>query len=243
MKNIALLIGILGLTAFWTKALHAQFGDADIAEIKHPVVVELFTSQSCSSCPPADENLAELSKNPNVIALGFHVTYWDHLHWKDTLSQDFATERQRNYAAYKGNGRVYTPQMIVNGGTEFVGSRERDLNRALEKADEIAAIALEMNGDKIKVAIPDFAVNTSSTKMFWLFGIKNEHIQEIPRGENRGRTVTYKNAVMEQIEYSRTGSLREFEIDNPYWVDEDAIVLIAQDNRFGNIIAAGKLAL
>ena len=112
----------------------ARFVDVDAGASQSPVVVELFTSQSCSSCPPADRNLGKLSENPNVIALGFHVTYWNHLHWEDTLSNEFSTKRQRSYAAAFRNGRVYTPQMVVNGEQEFVGSNGSKVNAALKKA-------------------------------------------------------------------------------------------------------------
>ena len=133
--------------------------------------------------------------------------------------------------------------MIVNGDKEFIGSKVNSINRTINSADDIAAIDLEITDAAIKVSIPDFPVNTSSSKIFWLYGIKSKHTQDIPSGENAGRTVTYVNAVMEQIEYSRTGSLREFTMENPNWDDIDELVLLAQDNRYGKIIAAGKVTL
>src|SRR6266705_4449724 len=87
-----------------------------------PVVVELFTSQGCSSCPPADALLGELAKRGDVLALGFHISYWDSLGWKDPLSSKSATERQKAYARHFTDGRVYTPQMVVDGTSEMVGS-------------------------------------------------------------------------------------------------------------------------
>src|SRR5216684_6783440 len=87
-----------------------------------PVVVELFTSQGCSSCPPADALLGELAKKGEVVALGFHISYWDSLGWKDPLSSPSSTERQKAYARRLGDGRVYTPQMVVDGTSQMVGS-------------------------------------------------------------------------------------------------------------------------
>lgn len=239
IKNILIFALIIGCIAFGGESLRAQLDDKDMEGIDHLVVAELFTSQSCSSCPPADKILAQIAENQNVIALGFHVTYWDHLHWKDTLGQDLASERQRNYAAYRKDGRVYTPQMILNGEQQFVGNDADRLLRTLKKTNEVAAINLSAEGKAIKVLIPDLPMNTSNSVSFWLYGIKKTHTQDIPSGENKGRTVTYTNAVMHEREYSRTGALREFEFENPNWSDIDALVLIAQRNRFGEIIAAG----
>src|SRR5260221_4865600 len=86
-----------------------------VAEDPRPVVVELFTSQGCSSCPPADALLGELAKKSEVLALGFHISYWDSLGWKDPLSNKGSTERQKAYARRFTDGRVYTPQMVVDG--------------------------------------------------------------------------------------------------------------------------------
>ncbi|MGL4406119.1 MAG: DUF1223 domain-containing protein, partial [Notoacmeibacter sp.] len=94
-------------------------------------VVELFTSQGCSSCPPADKILTRLSKEPGVLTLAWHVDYWDYLGWKDTLGVTGATERQRAYAANFQAASIYTPQAVVNGATGLVGSRENQLRSAL----------------------------------------------------------------------------------------------------------------
>src|SRR5579863_6180669 len=87
-----------------------------------PVVVELFTSQGCSSCPPADALLAELAKQDGVIALGFHISYWNGLGWKDPLSSEASTDRQKAYAGRFNGGQVYTPQIVVDGTAEMIGS-------------------------------------------------------------------------------------------------------------------------
>ena len=241
MKNILLFGLTLGILAFWGKTLHAQFSKPQIDDLEKPVVVELFTSQSCSSCPPADKHLAKLGENPNIIPLSFHVTYWNHLHWKDTLSRDFSTDRQRAYARFKGGNRVYTPQMIVNGDDEFVGSNAHKINSALKRADPVQKIRMTDTDGFLNIEIPDFPKHTSRTQTFWLFGIKDKHVQDIPSGENKGRNVTYHNAVLEQMRIDRSGQIRSFKIQNPNWNDIDALVLIAQEKPYGEIIAAGKL--
>lgn len=230
---------VLALLAFWGRALHAQFGTLDTTAINKPVVIELFTSQSCSSCPPADRNLATLSENPNVIALGFHVTYWNHLHWKDTLSKEFATDRQRAYASYKGNGRVYTPQMIINGSEEFVGSRSGDIKRALERAQTVAPITIKSSGKaSLEITLPEIK---SGNYTLWVAAIRNEHTQAIPSGENRGRTVTYRNAVtsLDQLgQWDGKTEIKNIAITPNTKIDHYAV--FAQKDSYGAISAAGK---
>jgi hypothetical protein len=110
---ICALLGALGLVS------------ASASADTRPVVVELFTSQSCSSCPPADALLGELARRGDVVALGFHISYWDGVGWKDPFSSRSSTDRQRAYARLFGLGQVYTPQMVVDGDREMVGS-DRD---------------------------------------------------------------------------------------------------------------------
>jgi hypothetical protein len=104
-----------------------------------PIVVELFTSQGCSSCPPADRLLGELAQRRDVIALGFHITYWDNLGWKDPLSSPQATERQRAYAERFDRGQAYTPQIVVDGARDLVGSDREAVFEALRAAPKAAA--------------------------------------------------------------------------------------------------------
>src|SRR5437764_7545823 len=124
------------LAIFAAGALTASNGAA--AETR-PVVIELFTSQGCSSCPPADRLLGELAQRPDVIALGFHIDYWDHLGWKDPLSSPAATRRQRDYALQFGRMQIYTPQLVVDGTGEAVGSDRAAVLAALRQAKPEAA--------------------------------------------------------------------------------------------------------
>ena len=238
MKKIMFLFLVAAGLLFWTQTLHAQFGAIDAAAIDKPIVVELFTSQSCSSCPPADRNLTDLSTNPNVIALGYHVTYWDHLHWKDTLGREFATDRQRKYASEAGLGRVYTPQMIVNGKDEFIGSRKNDIQRALDNTHAVEPIAVAKAGNWLHFDLPN--VGKADYKI-WVAGIKKEHTEKIKSGENRGRTVTYSNTVIDLIDGGAwDGTSFEKILSVQANKNVDHYVIFAQENTYGQIIAAGK---
>src|SRR5215831_16018900 len=108
--------------------LRASAGDAPPAG---PVLVELFTSQGCSSCPPADQLLGELARRPDVVAIGFHVDYWDYIGWKDPYAGPWATKRQRSYAHSLGLHMVYTPQVVVDGGADAVGSDRAAIDRLI----------------------------------------------------------------------------------------------------------------
>ncbi|MCD8526513.1 MAG: DUF1223 domain-containing protein [Alphaproteobacteria bacterium] len=160
------------LLIFFTSAVMAGLiytANGWAAFSEDPVVVELFTSQSCSSCPAADKVLKDIAQRPGVIALGFHVTYWDHLGWKDTLSKSFATERQRNYAAERSSSRVYTPQMVVNGGEEFVGSDKSRLSRAISKASALSTITVDRHPQKLSLSLPELS---GGPYMLWVYGVR-----------------------------------------------------------------------
>lgn len=238
-KNLLLIAVIAAIVMLGGTKLHARFGGFDTNAVTEPVVVELFTSQSCSSCPPADKNLEKLAENPNIIALGFHVTYWDHLSWKDTLSQKFATDRQRAYSRHVGKSRVYTPQMVVNGTREFVGSRSGDIASALSSPSAVKPIAVSMDTSNILTLELPALENGNYT--LWVAGIQNSHEQNIPSGENRGRTVTYKNAV---LDYASAGQwdgekgTKQFEGFTTKGIDR--YVVLAQENGYGPIKAAGQ---
>src|SRR5204863_9059983 len=123
IKNCALLLSLCLVLAV-----------APVRADERPIVVELFTSEGCSSCPPADALLAELARRSDVLALSFHVDYWDRLGWKDPFSSRAATDRQNRYATLLALPTVYTPQIVVDGKWEAVGSDRADVERALELA-------------------------------------------------------------------------------------------------------------
>jgi hypothetical protein len=165
------------------------------AAADRPVVVELFTSQGCSSCPPANAYLNDLSKQrADVLALAFHVTYWDYLGWKDPFSLQTATERQARYGQRFGDGS-YTPEIVVDGSTGLVGSYRDDVNKAIASARAANRTAADVRvvAKDGKVSI-DVGAGQGVAKVF-LVGFDREHVTPIGRGENRGRTMAESNIV------------------------------------------------
>ncbi len=158
-------------------------------------VVELFTSQGCSSCPPADKILTKLNQKPGVLVLAWHVDYWDYLGWKDTLGVTGATERQRSYAAGFKSASVYTPQAVVNGAAGMVGSKESAIKNALGNVPfPGVSVSLKRTGDGVTVSLPKAELNGAST-IVELINFAPESVVEIERGENAGESVIYQNAV------------------------------------------------
>src|SRR3954462_2077349 len=132
----------LGDTSRWTGALGAcvalAFGHVaicDSANAQPRAVLELFTSQGCSSCPPADKIIGDLARDPSIIALSMPIDYWDYLGWKDTLADSRFSARQRAYSRMRGDREVYTPQVVVNGSTHVVGSDRTGIESAIGKTD------------------------------------------------------------------------------------------------------------
>jgi hypothetical protein len=179
-----------------------------LAEMHQPVrqgklVIELFTSQGCSSCPPADQLLAELAEKPGIVALSYSVDYWNYLGWRDTLSSAANSERQREYALARGDGRVYTPQVVVNGIIHVIGSDENAINQAMKDASTRLAnvkVPVSMRADDGTLVIDIAAApEESSTRSatIWLAIAKEKETVAITRGENRGLNLSYHHPVRE----------------------------------------------
>jgi hypothetical protein len=164
-------------------------------------VVELFTSQGCSSCPPADKVIGDLAKDPSVIALSMPIDYWDYLGWKDTLADARFSARQQAYSRVRGDRGVYTPQVVVNGSVHLIGSDRAGIEEAIgdtRKADGVMSVPVSMvlAGKQITVSVA--GSNKSPAAMHgevWICSIAKEVSIAIGRGENRGREVTYHNVV------------------------------------------------
>ena len=163
-------------------------------------VVELFTSQGCSSCPPADQIIGDLSKDPSIIALSMPIDYWDYLGWKDTLADSRFSARQRAYSRVRGDREVYTPQVIVNGSTHVIGSDRAGIERAIGKADKgpgvmSVPVTMSLSGKQINVSVAASKESTVSHGEVWICSIAKSVPIAITRGENRGQQVTYHNVV------------------------------------------------
>jgi hypothetical protein len=163
------------------------------------VVVELFTSQGCSSCPPADRLLGELAARDDVIALSFHVDYWNYLGWDDPFSSASSTNRQRTYRAAFGLRYVYTPQIVVGGAAQEVGSHRGKVLRAIERLRGAQHVKVDIGHPDKKTAIVSVGAGEtpSGPATVWLFAYDKSHSTEIRRGENSGVKLVNTHVVRE----------------------------------------------
>jgi len=210
------------------------------------VVVELFTSQGCSSCPPADAHVGELKDEPGVIALSLHVDYWDYIGWEDPYALARFSERQKRYVMDMRRQYVYTPQMVVDGRFDAVGSRERDVRDAIAKARRSSAIVrprFDTSGDS-RVVVP--AAETSAEASVYLAFYDDKHVTDVGAGENAGRTLTNHN-VVRRFERLGTwdGTRASFDVDmtRARKNGRDQCAVIVQKGRTGPVLGAAKLAL
>lgn len=244
MTRIALLRLLAGFGPAWLGLL----GPACAGEVPPRAVVELFTSQGCSACPPADRLVNELARDPGVIALTLPVTYWDYLGWKDTLASTSFTARQRAYASMRGDRQVFTPQAVVNGAATVVGSDRAALERSIRDPGTAAslpvAIQSEAGPDRIVIDVGP-APEAGRTAEVWLLPIARTREVSIGRGENRGRTVTYRNVVrgMHHVGSWR-GAPAHYEVPRTALAQADAdsyvVVLQAEHNGPGRILGAAR---
>ncbi len=160
---------------------------------QHPVVLELFTSQGCSSCPPADALLGQLARRPTVIALAWHVDYWDHLGWRDRFASGTATARQRAYARQLGSG-VFTPALVVDGTNVVIGSERASVEAAIEAADALpVALALTRSEDAVVVELGAAPGPVRALRIVY----DPEHATDVAAGENDGEQLREYRIVRE----------------------------------------------
>jgi hypothetical protein len=164
---------------------------------RQPVVVELFSSEGCSSCPPADAVLARLAREQpvagaEVIALEYHVDYWNYLGWTDPFSSAAFTARQRAYADASGRRGVYTPELVVDGAAELVGSNEPGARKVIAAAAREAKVKVQVtrSGDKVSIAVVDPAESSGASDV-WLAITEDGLTTAVPRGENAGATLAH----------------------------------------------------
>ena len=202
-----------------------------------PVVVELFTSEGCSSCPPAEAYLNRLATEPGVLPLAFHVTYWDRLGWRDLYSLEAATERQARYGAHFGDGS-YTPEMVVDGTRHFVGSSEGDGASAIRAASasqrDAAAMSLVRDGGGVSVHV---GAGQGSGRIL-LVGFDRQHQTAVKRGENAGRTIT-ESDVVRSVRTLGTWSGAPVDVHAGSPGGSDAAVLLEAPD--GSIVGAARL--
>jgi hypothetical protein len=206
-------------------------------------VVELFTSQGCSSCPAADKVLGELAKDPNVIAISLPIDYWDYLGWKDTLADSRFTARQKAYSRARGDRDVYTPQVIVNGSVHVIGSDRDKIEGAIDTTknnDGVMSVPVSMtvSGKQINVSVA--ASNKAPAARhgeIWICSVSKSVPIAIGRGENRGREVTYHNVVRNLLkvgDWNGTAGNWTVPLENISRDGVDAAVVYVQDGNREN---------
>ncbi len=207
----------------------------------HPVVVELYTSQGCSSCPPADALLHKLADRDDVIALALHVDYWDYIGWKDSFADPAFTARQKSWARAHNKRTVYTPQMIVHGAEDVVGTHPMDLAKTIDAhGDQPGRVSLDVSrsGETVTVrAEPDRGLPRS---VLQLVRYRPQATVEILRGENAGKTLSYANIVTEWTALAEWDGRVPLEIEAQVTGDQP-VVFILQEKGYGPVLSAARL--
>lgn len=203
------------------------------------VVVELFTSQGCSSCPPADAFLHSLSGRDDLIPLALHVDYWDYIGWKDTFADSRFTDRQYAYAKALGNNVVYTPQIIVQGNTALEAATQSELDRAIAGTgrDAMVDIAVERHADGVMITADAVDAGPAFVQ---LVRYRPMETVTIEHGENAGQVITYSNIVTEWNRLGEWDGRGRFAVTVPLAGSDGAVVII-QSKGPGPILAAYRL--
>lgn len=233
---------------FVSAAFTAPFSYAqDAMDNNRLTVIELFTSQGCSSCPPADAILKTMRDRPGILTLSWAVDYWDRLGWEDTYATPYNSMRQTAYNKRLKRGGVFTPQMIFDGRVQCVGSKTEKVRSGVEKAREIerpyAEPSLALNGDNITISLPAATdMNMVSIRLVWY---QENAVVEIGDGENQGRTLHYTNIVRATElldEWDGSEDIRTVTHAPPAGADHVA-VLLQEDYGHGPIVGAATLPL
>lgn len=254
MKTYLVALTVISLGTLWLSTANAK----PIPTHRGPfAVVELFTSEGCSSCPPAERLLNELNRehgaaDERVFVLAYHVDYWNRLGWTDPFSDPAYSQRQREYAAAFNNRSIYTPQMVVNGRAEFVGSR------ATQARNEIRQARQPDRQAKVGVGLAvHHEQDTNTTRINWQLDraidgtvlhfavVEDGLVTDVPRGENRGKTLEHDGVVRVFHSLQTHDTLGSFDLDMPDNLQPQHVSVIAfvQDENTMDIIGAHRVAL
>ncbi len=215
---------------------------ADSTATASGTVVELYTSQGCSSCPPADAYLAKLAAEPGVIALALHVDYWDYIGWTDKFSNPQYTQRQRAYAHAASSNTIYTPQMIVGGVDLVEGNDPAVVEAAIRRhqtTSPMVALQLMHKGDKVTIAAQANAKLDAPLQVQLVRYHPTQRV-EITRGENAGRTLDYANVVTSWSVVGQWDGKSDLYMTAPA-AGQDVVVVILQSEGPGQIMAAAQV--
>lgn len=214
---------------------------AGLVQAQETVVVELFTSQGCSSCPPADRILGELAQEEDVIALAFHVDYWDYLGWKDKFASPENTKRQRAYAYAAGERSVYTPHMVVGGIDHVVGSRGMKIAKLVQKhSDRKLPVTVRIERSGSTVSVRATASGDVPAMIVQLAVYSPKEIVNVTRGENAGRKLTYHNVVRKIAPIGSWDGRGTFTASASV-TDNAPVVVLVQARDGGAILGASRL--
>jgi hypothetical protein len=248
MRGYILLLGVAALASGIASVVGAagkMFGPPLSASSGSPVAVELFTSQGCSSCPPADALFSRLSADPSIIVITRPVTYWDNLGWKDSLAREDNTKLQRAYAARGGEGSgVYTPQAVVQGSAGVVGSNEREIRALIASARSISGPAVALTQTPGGGHVITMNGRPAHLATITIIALRSSATVRIGRGENGGRTVRYTNVfVGEHSLGTWAGGLGQYTVsaDVLHKAGADRAALLVRLGSSGPIIAARYL--
>lgn len=233
--------GRVAMTRIGSLLVAAWVALGSVAQAQEMVVVELFTSQGCSSCPPADRILGELAEDDNVIALALHVDYWDYLGWKDEFASPDHTKRQRAYARAKGERTIYTPQMVVGGIDHVVGSRGMKVAKIVQKHSNRkmpVTVTLKRNGGSVSVQASGTGNLPNMVVMLATYSPKET--VNVRRGENAGRKLTYHNVVQKMAPIGSWNGQGTFTASANVGGNTPVVVLV-QDGNGGPILGASRL--
>lgn len=249
MMFLSLLFVLCGIAIY---GQHPGFADDQKVDADGIAVVELFTSEGCSSCPPADRLLSEIAqkareKNQNIYPLSFHVDYWNYIGWTDPYSDASFSDRQRQYAQAFKTSRIYTPQMIVNGQKEFVGSSSSQAHSAISSALKMAASAkinLKASDLEDGVINVNYKVEGLPAGHVVNLALVERHLeQQVQRGENSGRTLKHDNVVRAFNTAKSAEGAVHLQASSEVRLENCAVIGYVQDGTTMRIIGASAVDL
>lgn len=216
------------------------------ADARPPVVVELFTSQGCSSCPPADAYLGELAQRPGVLALAFHIDYWNYIGWTDPFARPWASARQRGYRESLHLPYVYTPQIVVGGAAQAIGSERGTIETMIRAAARTRlpapALSLARRGDGALIVTVGAGRAPAAGTTLWLIGYDPRHTTEVLHGENKGRKLIDYNTVRTLRRVGAwTGAALTLTLPAAPGEKPGAMAVLLQENATGPILTAATL--
>jgi hypothetical protein len=211
-----------------------------------PWAVELFTSQGCSSCPPADAQLGKLARRPDVVALSFHVDYWDYIGWKDPFASQAMTERQKTYARVLHQRYVYTPEMVFDGAAHEPGTERSDVEAMLEAArrrtpNRVTPLLSRSSDGALAIALSDFTLSSGPADIM-LAVYDRRHITPVARGENSGATLENHNVVRRLERVAQwNGQAATWSVQSDRIGPGQAVAVLVQQADQGPILGCNKL--